>query len=102
MLDFAHLTYEDFERLCYDILIKRGFIDVHPVGKSNASDGGKDILASEEYRTITGIETRKWIWQCKHSKKSLNRKDVSEIMIFFKRITLPLMVYFAQVRSPQT
>ncbi len=79
MLDFAHLTYEDFERLCYDILIKRGFIDVHPVGKSNASDGGKDILASEEYRTITGIENRKWIWQCKHSKKSLNRKDVSEI-----------------------
>lgn len=78
-LDFSHLTYEDFERLCYDILIKRGFIDVHPVGKSNASDGGKDILASEEYRTITGIETRKWIWQCKHSKKSLNRKDVSEI-----------------------
>ena len=78
-LDFTHLTYVDFEQLCYDILVKRGFINVHPVGKSNASDGGKDILATEEYRTITGIETRKWIWQCKHSKKSLNRKDVSEI-----------------------
>ena len=78
-LDFSHLTYEDFEQLGYDILNKQGFIDVHPVGKSNAADGGKDILASEEYRTLTGIETRKWIWQCKHSKKSLNRKDVSEI-----------------------
>jgi hypothetical protein len=52
---------------------------VHPVGKTNAPDGGKDILADEEYHTLTGMEQRKWLWQCKHSKRSLSRKDVSEI-----------------------
>ena len=78
-LDFSHLTYEQFEQLCYELLNKQGFIQVHPVGNSNAPDGGKDIIATEEYKTMIGVEHRKWIWQCKHSKQSLNRKDIAEI-----------------------
>ncbi len=78
-IDFSHLDANSFENLCYDILVRKGFINVHPVGKTNAADGGKDILATEEYKTLIGTEQRKWVWQCKHSKKSLNRKDVSEI-----------------------
>gem|GEM_PF-3314768 len=78
-LDFSHLSFAEFEKLCYDYLIEKGFRDVHPVGKATVADGGKDIIAYEEYKTLTGTERRKWIWQCKHSKKSLNRKDVSEI-----------------------
>ena len=77
--DFSHLNASDFESLCYDLLMKLGFIEVRKVGKTNASDGGKDIICYEEYRTILGTEKRKWIWQCKHSKKSLDRKDISEI-----------------------
>jgi hypothetical protein len=78
-LDFSHLSCSDFESLCYQILMAKGFQNVHPVGKTNAPDGGKDILADEEYQTLTGTEHRKWLWQCKHSKNSLSRKDVSEI-----------------------
>jgi hypothetical protein len=78
-LDFSTLNESEFENLCYEVLVKRGFVDVHPVGKTNAPDGGKDLIATEYIDTLTGQETRKWIWQCKHSKKSLDRKDVSEI-----------------------
>jgi hypothetical protein len=78
-MDFSHLNETEFERLCYEILIRKGFIDVHLVGKTNAPDGGKDLIATEHINTITGQETRKWIWQCKHCRKSLDRKDISEI-----------------------
>jgi Restriction endonuclease. len=78
-LDFSQLTDAQFERLCYDLLEMRGFTNIHQVGKTNSPDGGKDIIADEEYKTMVGTETRKWLWQCKHSKKSLNRKDISEI-----------------------
>ena len=78
-LGFSHLTDSKFEKLCYDLLVKCGFTNIHKVGETNAPDGGKDIIADEEYKTMMGTETRKWLWQCKHSKKSLSRKDISEI-----------------------
>jgi hypothetical protein len=56
-----------------------GFIDVHPVGKTNATDGGKDIIATETYNSLIRTEYRKWIWQCKHSKTSLSPKDITGI-----------------------
>ena len=78
-IDFNHLNESEFEQLCFDILVKLGFTDVHSVGKTNAPDGGKDLIANEHISTLTGSETRKWIWQCKHSKKSLDRKEIAEI-----------------------
>jgi hypothetical protein len=77
--DFSHLTPNQFESMCYELLQKIGYSDVRRTGKTNAADGGKDIICYEEYGTLTGIEKRKWIWQCKHSKKSLDRKNVAEI-----------------------
>lgn len=78
-LDFSKLTDSLFERLCYDLLVCMGFAEVPPIGKTNAPDGGKDIIATESVQTLLGEEKRRWIFQCKHSKKSLSRKDVSEI-----------------------
>lgn len=78
-LEFSNLSSKEFENLCFDILERMGFNNVHIVGKTNSADGGKDLLATEQYATLLGNEKRKWIWQCKHSKKSLNRKDISEI-----------------------
>ena len=77
--DFSHLTATQFEKLCYDLLIEMNFVDVHPIGKTNAADGGRDLLANEIVKGAFGDEKRLWIFQCKHSKKSFDRKDVAEI-----------------------
>lgn len=77
--DFSHLTATQFEKLCYDLLIEMNFVDVHPIGKTNAADGGRDMLAYEIIKGVFGDEKRLWVFQCKHSKKSLDRKDVAEI-----------------------
>ena len=79
LYDFSHLTATQFEKLCYDLLIEMKFVDVHPIGKTNATDGGRDIIANEIVKGAFGDEKRLWIFQCKHSKKSLDRKDVAEI-----------------------
>ena len=77
--DFSHLTEDDFEMLCFDLLYRKGFQSVKRVGKTNAPDGGVDIIAYKEQQTLVSIERQKFIVQCKHSKKSLDRKDVAEI-----------------------
>ena len=77
--DLSHLSADEFEMLCFDLLNNMGFQDVKRIGATNAPDGGKDVLAYEEYKTLFNTERRKWIFQCKHSKKSLDRKEISEI-----------------------
>ena len=56
-----------------------GFQDVKVRGKTHAPDGGVDIVAQEEFRSLIGSEKRKWIIQCKHMKGQVNRKDISEV-----------------------
>jgi Restriction endonuclease len=77
--DFSYLSSDEFERLCFDLLNSMGFQNVRVIGKTNAPDGGRDIIADEEYLTLFKTERRKWIFQCKHGKKSLDRKEISEI-----------------------
>ena len=77
--DFSHLSPDEFEMLCFDLLNTIGYSDVKRVGKTNAPDGGMDILAEEEFRGLQKNVRIKWIFQCKHSPKSLNRQEISEI-----------------------
>ena len=77
--DFSVLTDEQFESMCRDILQSMGFQDVKIRGKTHAPDGGVDIVAQEEFRSLIGSEKRKWIIQCKHMKGQVNRKDISEV-----------------------
>lgn len=77
--DFSHLSPDEFEMLCFDLLNVIGYSGVKRVGKTNAPDGGMDILAEEEFRGLQKSVRIKWIFQCKHSPKSLNRQEISEI-----------------------
>jgi hypothetical protein len=79
ILDFTRLTPDEFEKLCYDYLISSGFQNVHPIGKTMAADGGKDILAEYVLKGPAGTEILKYIVQCKHSKTSLSRDKITEI-----------------------
>lgn len=76
---FTKLDDEQFEQLCKDLLYSLGFDNISLRGKSRAPDGGIDITADEEYKTLIGTEKRKWIFQCKHMKGQIGRKDLSEV-----------------------
>jgi uncharacterized protein YjbI with pentapeptide repeats len=74
------LNDEQFEQLCYDILIKQHNLkltDIDKMGKSRSRDGGRDI---EFYKCI-GNNRLKWIVQCKLTRngKSLTGKSFSDI-----------------------
>lgn len=77
--DFSRLNGEQFEKMCCDFLYALKFQNISIRGKSRAADGGVDITAEEEYKTLVGTERRKWIFQCKHMKKQIGRKDLSEV-----------------------
>lgn len=77
--DFSSLNDQQFETFCRDLLSAMNFKNIHVRGKSHAADGGVDITAEEEYQTLIGSEKRIWIFQCKHTKQQVSRKDISEV-----------------------
>ena len=77
--NFAMLNDKEFETLCRDLLAKMNFQNIQVRGRTRAPDGGVDIIADEEFSTLIGTEKRRWIFQCKHMKEQVNRKDLSEV-----------------------
>lgn len=75
-VDWSTISYSDFESFCRELLEKMGFRNVRNVGKAEAADGGRDIEAIEYINTLVGVESRKWIFQCKHLKSSIRKKDL--------------------------
>jgi hypothetical protein len=80
ILNFTHLTPYEFENLCYDYLTAENFENVHPIGNTNSPDGGKDIIANQIVKTNFGTEKRAYLIQCKHTKKTLQRYNIEEII----------------------
>lgn len=65
--NWASLSDEDFEKLCYDLIFVHPQYDsetIRKLGKARSRDGGRDIEVFEIRRHPTG-ERRKWIFQCK-------------------------------------
>lgn len=82
--DFATLDDGQFEALCRDLLLAKDFVNIRVHGKTRAPDGGIDITAEENFETESGIQKRIWLFQCKHTKKQINRKDLSEVRYLLK------------------
>jgi hypothetical protein len=65
--DWSSLADEQFERLCYDIILTHPRFDPDTIrkhGKSRSRDGGRDIEILDMPRPGEG-RRRKWIFQCK-------------------------------------
>ncbi len=65
--NWASLSDEDFEQLCYDLIFVHPQYDsetIRKLGKSRSRDGGRDIEVLEIQRRPAG-NRRKWIFQCK-------------------------------------
>jgi len=83
-IDLNTISPEKFESMCVDLLVAQGFKKTCQRGNMNTPDKGVDIEAVEDVVGLFGNETRKWIFQCKHSKKQINRKDIAEIPLLLK------------------
>ena len=95
-IDFNKLSANEFESLCFDFLITAGYQEVKSMGQTNAPDGGIDIIATQVYTTLDGEEkSRKVLCQCKRSKKSLNRKDISDIGLLLKKYCAEIYILFS-------
>lgn len=65
--DWTSLTDEQFEQLCYDIILTHPRFDTDTIrkhGKSRSRDGGRDIEIFDLLRP-GDTKRRKWIFQCK-------------------------------------
>ncbi|HPE78123.1 MAG TPA: restriction endonuclease [Draconibacterium sp.] len=69
-----------FESLCEIILTnQKNITDIQPIGKTNASDRGRDFIIKEKSIDINGKSNEiKWLVQCKFSENSISPKTVPD------------------------
>lgn len=84
-IDFGQLTWEQFEKLCVDLLEAEGFMNVMASGGAGG-DQGRDISAEELITSRTGKQwILQWMVQCKHyaaSGRSVGHREVADIIDF--------------------
>jgi hypothetical protein len=83
MIDFSHLSKTEFEELCYDIIVAKGFTNVNwrkGTGKpSSPSDNGRDIEADKI--TTDNIDNSttllKYFFEVKHYKEGVPSEKIA-------------------------
>jgi hypothetical protein len=81
--DWAALSDEQFEQLCYDLIYNHPLFNpatIRKLGKSRSRDGGRDIEVLDTPR-FPGARPRKWVFQCKliTGSKSLSATKLVDI-----------------------
>lgn len=85
--DYNKLSSSEFENMCQDLLDEMGFINIKHRGNTKSADGGVDIEADFQIVNPFGIELQHWIFQCKHTKKQPDRKDIAEIPLLLEEFS---------------
>lgn len=101
--NFSRLDDRMFEKMCKDLLMDMGFLNVIQRGNTRASDGGIDLEADMMVKTILGEQKQHWIFQCKHTKAQIDRKDISEIPDLLEEFQASgYGLFYSGMLSPQT
>ncbi|MDE6621505.1 MAG: restriction endonuclease [Lachnospiraceae bacterium] len=101
--NFSKLDDRAFEKMCRDLLLDMGFLNVIQRGNTRASDGGVDLEADMKVETIFGEQKQHWIFQCKHTKTQIDRKDISEIPDLLEEFKASgYGLFYSGMLSPQT
>ncbi len=101
--NFSKLDDRTFEKMCRDLLLDMGFLNVTQRGETRASDGGVDLEADMIVETILGEQKQHWIFQCKHTKAQIDRKDISEISDLLEEFKASgYGLFYSGMLSPQT
>lgn len=78
-IDFKMISADEFEELCCDLLIARGFNEIERRGTSKSRDSGVDITCNIEVPTSFGKKTRKIIVQCKKMGRTFGKSDYDKL-----------------------
>ena len=101
--DYSKLSNSIFEDMCRDLLDEMGFKNIKQRGKTNAPDGGIDIEADLFIETALDRRTEHWIFQCKHTKAQVDRKDLGEVRELLDDFNAARYgLFYSGVFSPQT
>lgn len=74
-IDFKQIDHKDFERLCYELLIKTGYSGV--IWRQGGADQGRDIEGYYNFTNqITSLQT-KWYFECKHYSNGVPPEDLN-------------------------
>ena len=77
--EWAKLTDQQFQELCYDIFQSMNEIEEVQLTAGTA-DLGQDIRAIENVMTLTGPKKRKWTIQCKHfAERKVLPSDIADL-----------------------
>ena len=69
---------QKFQDLIFDLLsLNSSKVKIQPIGKSKASDRGRDFIYIEKIDTFEGEKQFKWLIQCKYSNKSISPSSIS-------------------------
>lgn len=63
-IDFARLTPTEFERLCFEMLLKYGYNQI--IWRQGGADNGRDIEGYYEFSNPIETIKTKWFFECKH------------------------------------
>ncbi len=100
---FSKLNDSAFEKICRDFTDWNGFFNVVQRGKTRVSDGGIDLEADMVVKTPFEEQKQHWIFQCKHKKAQINRKDISEIPDLLREFNANgYGLFYSGMLSPQT
>jgi len=64
MIDWNKITDKEFEKLCYDILARSGFVNIQWLGRTG-KDRGRDLIAQKVQTDLGQTWMETWLIQCK-------------------------------------
>lgn len=83
VVSFEHLSAEQFEEFCYDLLICLEFSNLNWRKGSNSgvtsADRGRDIEAELQRNVVGSLYTEKWFVECKRLKHTASKEVVENL-----------------------
>lgn len=65
-IEFSMLSSAEFERLCFELLLKYGYKQV--IWRQGGADNGRDIEGYYDFSNPIADKKTKWFFECKHYK----------------------------------
>ncbi|WP_321288276.1 restriction endonuclease [uncultured Sunxiuqinia sp.] len=63
-IDFSKISPNEFERLCFELLLKYGFSQI--IWRQGGADNGRDIEGYFDFNNPIANQRTKWFFECKH------------------------------------
>lgn len=92
-IDFRRLSADQFEELCYDLLVAAGFSN--PEWRRGGADMGRDLEATLTWHSpLVGQVSERWAFECKNHRAGVRTEEISSKIAWAKAIRASKLVIF--------